>query len=80
MPSTVGGKDFLGLGWGGGGVSFPCSQCVLNMIPCDSQKVPKVPQVVAEDVPNSTSDLSHALCPKYYNSHVYEFGNVGYRG
>jgi len=45
--------------WVGGGIFaffFPFSQCVLIMFPC-------VPQVVPQDVPNSTSILSHMVCP-----------------
>jgi hypothetical protein len=67
MPSTVGGKEFLG---GGSFSLFPmCS----HHVPLRFPKVPKnSTQVVPEDVPNSNSDLLHVLCPKYYNSYVYE--------
>ncbi len=57
--------------WGWGGRDFfcfsPCSQCVSNMFSSCSPRSRVVPQ----DVPNSTSILSHIVCPKF-NSHVYE--------
>jgi hypothetical protein len=57
---------------GGGGLEegffwfFPCSQCV----PIRFQKASSSPQVVPQDIPKSTSDFSHMICPKF-NSDVY---------
>jgi hypothetical protein len=47
-------------------VFLPCSQCVPNMFPWCSPSS----HVVAQSVPNSTSNLSRMVCPKF-NSHVY---------
>jgi len=46
---------------------FPCSQCVPIRFPKGSSS----PQVVPQDIPNSTSDFSHMVCPKF-NSDVYK--------
>jgi len=51
---------------------FPCSQCVLIMSSQGSQ-------VLLQDLPNSISDLSHLVCPKF-NSHVYKWEKVSIRG
>jgi len=43
----------------------PCSQCV------PLRNIHQVLKVVPQDIPNSTLDLSHMVCPKF-NSHVYK--------
>jgi hypothetical protein len=58
--------------WGGGVEEgffgfFPCSQCVPIRFPNGSSS----PQVVPQDIPSSTSDFSHMVCPKL-NSDVYK--------
>ncbi len=46
---------------------FTCSQCVPIRFPKGSSS----PQVVPQDISNSTSDFSHMVCPKF-NSDVYK--------
>jgi hypothetical protein len=54
-----GGRDFLLLFFG--------PPLVPNVFPCGSPSS----QVVPQDIPNSTLDLSHMVCPNS-NSHVYK--------
>jgi len=44
-------------------VWVPCSQCV-------HIRFPKAPQVVPQEVPNSTSYLSHMVCPKFFTCSI----------
>ncbi len=48
---------------GGGCVWVPCSQCV-------HIRFPKAPQVVPQEVPNSTSHVSHMVCPKFFSCSI----------
>jgi len=53
---------------------FPCSQTCFILFPWGSPSSEVVPHVF----PNSTSALSHMVCPKS-NSHVYKLEKVGDR-
>jgi len=50
---------------------FPCSHLVPYVFPLRSQSGSLNFQVVLQKVPNSSSLLSHIVCPKF-NSHVYK--------
>jgi hypothetical protein len=66
----------FGVGWGGVGwrgvvgVFFLFFNLVPNMFSACSLQVPQVPTLFDQSVPNSTSILSHMVCPKF-SSHVY---------
>ncbi len=49
--------------------NFP--KCALSYAIYLSIRLPKFPSYSPKDVPNSTSILSHLVCPKF-NSHVYK--------
>ncbi len=57
---------------GKGGVDlFFLGNLVPNVFSSCSQKESSSSKVVPQDIPNSPSDLSHTVCPKF-NSHVYK--------
>jgi hypothetical protein len=48
------------------------------MFPMCSHEVPQFPKLFPQNVPSSTSALSHMVCPKF-NPHVYKLKKVDHR-
>jgi hypothetical protein len=60
----------MGEGTGGGERDFLFFSLVPNVFPWGSHQVPKY---VSQDVPNSTSVLSHIVCPKLSPCQLYRW-------
>ncbi len=61
-----------------GGRNFYFFSLVPIMFPMCSHEVPQFPKLFPQNVLNSTSALSHMVCPKF-NSHVYKLKKVDHR-
>jgi hypothetical protein len=66
------GPVFFFLGRRGGIFTF------FPLFPICSHEVPQFPKLFPQNVPNSTSALSHMVCPKF-NSHVYKLKKLNLR-